>query len=255
MQPEVTLLDEAPRRQARSFLLGKIAEYLTVCVFVLTIMAYEWAHWYFKWTPHPMLFTGVGVCLVGYAVVRITMMIPKLQALKREERAASSYNAALQQLTTSGWFVFHRVRDSQGRGIGTILVGPCGVFNLTARYASRSGRVFEVIQEDIHGTIMVGSHQALGNPRDQARRATMSAYKLLAEEGMETIPIQPVVIFPAWEVSPRLASEEETNGREETPVWIMNEAMLQEKLVALTPVLEPKEVIRLCTLFDKFSAS
>ena len=255
MQPEVTLLDETPRRQARSFLLGKIAEYLTVCVFVLTIMAYEWAHWYFHWTTHPMIFTSVGICLVGYAVVRMGMMVPRLRALKQEERAASSYNAALQQLTTRGWFVFHRVRDSQGRGIGTMLVGPCGVFNITARYASRSGRVFEVIQEDVNGTIMVGSHQALGNPRDQARRATMNAYKLLAEEGMETIPIQPVVIFPAWEVSPRLASEEDTNEREETPVWIMNEAMLQEKLAVLPPILEPKEVIRLCTLFDKFSAS
>jgi hypothetical protein len=201
-----------------------------------------------------MLFTGVGVCLVGYAVVRIAMMFPKLRALKQEERAANSYNTALRQLTTSGWFVFHRVRDSQGRGIGTILVGPCGLFNLTARYASRSGRVFEVIQEDVNGAIMVGSHQALGNPRDQARRATMTAYKLLAEEGLETIPIQPVVIFPAWEVSPRLASDEEMTEREETPVWIMNEAMLQDKLAALPPILEPKEVIRLCTLFDKFSA-
>lgn len=95
-QPEFSLLDEVPRRQERSRVLGTITEYLTVSVFVLTIMAYQWIHWLFKWDPHPLVFTIIGGCLIGYAIIRISMMIPRLKALKLEAASARNYQNALQ---------------------------------------------------------------------------------------------------------------------------------------------------------------
>lgn len=243
-QPEFSLLNEGPRRQERSLVLGTITEYLTVSGFVLTIMAYQWIHWLFKWEPHPLIFTIIGGCLIGYAIIRISMMIPRLNALKLESAAARNYQNALQQLSTGGWYVFHRVHDGENHHLGTIIVGPGGVYCLTARHITRLGDTPQVIEESSDGSLSLGGTPLLGNPQQQAQRATMQAYSLLAKAGLDTISIQPVLVFPSW----RIVSPHEAN-----PVWVLNENLLLQRMRDLPSTLEPKQVIELCTIFERYA--
>jgi hypothetical protein len=247
-QPEVSLLDEHPRKEERSMLLGKIAEYMMVSVFVLTLVAYEWAHWYFKWQPHPLAFGLVGIAIVGYACIRVGMMLPKLRALKLEAAAAEHFKQVLTQLSNQGCYVFNQVAAPQNRQIATLVVSRAGVFCLFVRYPSRTGGLFEAIEFTPPEKLLVGGHPVPGNPCQQARYMTMSAYALLAEAGLDTVSIQPVVIFPTWSIkendSPALSADE-------VPVWVMNETSLCEKLSQLPPVLEPRTVIELCTLLEQ----
>ena len=245
-QPEFSLLDEVPRRQERSKVLGTITEYLTVSVFVLTIMAYQWIHWLFKWEPHPLIFSVIGGCLIGYAIIRICMMIPRLNALKLEAASARNYQNALQQLSARGWYVFHRVNGGENNHLGTMIVGPAGVYCLTARHISRLGDAPQVIEEGTDGSLTLGGTPLLGNPQQQAQRATMQAYHLLSKAGLDTISIQPVLVFPSW----RIVSPHEAN-----PVWVLNENLLLQRLSDLPSVLEPKQVIELCTLLERYAAS
>lgn len=246
-RPEVSLLDENPRREKRSALLGKIAEYMTVSMFVLTVISYEWAHWYFKWTPHPLIFGVVGGALVAYALLRVGLLLPRLRALKKESQAAGQYRQSLRQLAAHGWYVFRDVRDARGFVVGNVVAGPGGLFALTARYLSRSGTEFESIEVSRNETISINGHIPIGQPVLQARHAAAALYSILAGAGLDTVEVRPVVVFPLWRIKGR-ENDEET---QETEVWALNEIELVEKLTALPPVLEPKTVIELCTLLEK----
>jgi hypothetical protein len=247
-RPEVSLLDELPRREERAILLGKIAEYMTVSVFVLTLVAYEWAHWYFHWQPQPLAFGLVGLALVGYSCIRVGMMLPKLRGLKLEAAAATQFQGVLEQLSARGCYVFNRLAAPQGQRIATLVVSPAGVFCLFVRYLSRPGGIFESIEFTPPETLRVDGHPVPGNPCAQARRMMMSAYALLAEAGLETVAIQPVVVFPTWSIK----ETEVTNpATEEVSVWVVDENALLERLRNQPSILEPKTVIALCTFLEK----
>lgn len=248
-RPEVSLLDETPRRQERSAVLGKIAEYMTVSTFVLTIIAYEWAHWYFHWTPRPFLFAALGGSLIIYALLRICLLLPKLSKLKQEAQAAEQYGLALQQLAAKGWYVFKDVRDQKGYNIGNVVAGQGGLFALTARHLTRSDADFECIELGANGTLLINGAEPLGEPIVQARCAATALYSILAEAGLDTVEVMPVVIFPLW----RIKHGEPQEEQEDPEVWVLNEAELMDKLMNLPPALEPKSVIQLCTVLEKYS--
>jgi cell division protein FtsB len=189
-----------------------------------------------------MIFSVLGAGLIGYALVRIAMLLPRLHSLKLQAAAALNYQAALQQLATRGWYVFHQIRDGERRQLGTIVLSAGGVFCLTARHLSRSAHSVETIDEAQDGSLMIGNNPLLGNPPQQAQRATMGIYNLLGSAGLDTVSIQPVLVFPSWTIVP---------APEPNPVWVLNENMLLERLQELPVVLEPKQVIELCTLFDR----
>lgn len=219
-----------------------MAEYLTVSVVVLTIMTYEWAHWYFEWTPNPGVFLIMGFGLIAYALTRVVMLFPKLRALKQEARASQNYQHALTELAERGWLIFHDVKDAQGRNLGSLLVGAAGVYNIHVRSQSRAGSGSEIIEERADGSIWVAGNPALGNPKQQASRATKSVYQMLAAAGLETVSIQTIVVYPAWGIDSRIEIPEEET------VWVLNESMLVDRLKNLPPSLEAKQVIELCSL-------
>ena len=231
-------------------LLGKIAEYMTVSVFVLTLVAYEWAHWYFHWQPQPLAFGLVGLALVGYACIRVGMLLPKLRGLKLEAVAAAQFQQVLKQLSTRGCYVFNQLSAPHGQRISTLVVGPAGVFCLFVRYLSRPGGIFESVEFTPPETLKVEGHPVPGNPCAQARRMMMSAYALLAEGGLETVPIQPIVVFPTWSIKETEITEAEEAASEEVNVWVVNETSLLERLHNKPSVLEPKTVIALCTFLE-----
>ncbi len=229
-------------------MLGKIAEYMTVSVFVLTLVAYEWAHWYFHWQPQPLAFGLVGLALVGYACIRVGMMLPKLRGIKLEAAAAAQFQQVLEQLSTRGCYVFNQLTAPHGQRIATLVVSPAGVFCLFVRYLSRPGGIFDTIEFTPPELLRVNDHAVPGNPCAQARRMMMSAYALLAEAGLETVAIQPVVVFPTWSIN----EAETTNPvASEVPVWVVNETLLLERLSNQPSILEPKTLITLCTFLEK----
>ncbi len=245
-QPRLTVFDEEGRLEERSHLLGKIAEYSVVCVFVLTLVVYEWAHWYFHWKPQPVLFGVVGLCLVGYAAVRISFIIPKLRALKAERHAAHSVRTELRSLAGRGWYVFDSVVEPDGRFLGTVVVGAPGVFSVTTRFISRRGAAFENVEQPDQKTILAGGRTALADPLGQARRSAQALYALLARENLDTVTVMPVLVFPGWKVG-SLPREEERD------VLVGNEDIFLECLANMPSLLEARQVIQVCSLLEKLS--
>lgn len=243
--PAVNLLNQTARDEERSFLLGKITEYLAVSIFVMTLVAYEWAHWYFRWQPNPFVFAILGVPLVGYALVRVWFILPKLHALRLQQTASKTMKSALEALASRGFYVFHNVSDPSGWHIGSVVVGPVGTFSVTARYASRRGEAMETVDHLDRNTVRLAGHEALADPLGQARRSSFALYGLLTAANLDTVPVQPLLAFPGWPLGKKPSGEERD-------VWVINEHTLEKELTGLPPVLEPKDLIGVCTVLEKF---
>ncbi len=228
-------------------LLGKIAEYLTVSVFVLTLVAYEWMHWYFHWKPQPLGFGLVGMAIVGYACIRVGLILPRLRSLKLETAAAWQFQDALQQLSLRGCYVFNDVATTQGQFVGTLVVAPAGVFCLLVRYLSRSHDFFEGVTFQAPEQLTVGGHPVPGTPCVQIRRMCQHAGALLEQAGLPPVPVQPIVVFPAWTIK----LETPPADSPEPALWVVNETSLIEQILSLPPTLEPKTVIELCTCLER----
>jgi hypothetical protein len=240
------LLDETAGRNERAAMMGKITEYLVVCIFILTLVAYEWMHWHFNWRTRPVVFSILGVCLTGYAAVRIGFMIPRLRLLKMERESRDHLRSVLKSLASSGFYLFDQVVDAQGRFIGSVLLGERGVFTVTARFVSRPGVPFESITSGAEGRLRAGDHEILADPLGQARRSASLLYGLLARENLETVAVQPLLVFPGWKIGGI-----EQDGAEE--VRIVNEKSLGEEIPQLPRTVEPGTVIRLCQAMDRWS--
>jgi len=243
-RPYVNLLNEGAQREERSHLLGKVTEYLVVSIFVMTLVAHEWAHWYFKWTPQPMVFAVLGVPLVGYALVRVWFLLTRLHHLRVQQNASRSLKSAIESLSEKGWYVFHNVRDTTGWNVGSVIVGPGGAFTVTARFATRRGEAGETVDHLDRHTLRLADHEALADPLGQARRSAFALYGLLSSANLDTVPVQPILVFPGWPLGRR-------PPQEERDVWVANEQSLAGEFSDLPKVLEPRDLIGICTVLER----
>ena len=93
-------------------------------------------------------------------------------------------------------------------------------------------------------SLRIGSHEVLADPLDQARRAAAGLYEMLGAEGIETVPVQPVVVFPGWTVRrPETFTDPE--------VLVVGDQSLEEAIRGAANRLEPRDVIAVCLLLEK----
>ncbi len=243
-RPVIDLFNESTQREERSRLLGKITEYLFVSIFVMTLVAYEWALWFFQWTPRPLVFAALGIPLVSYALVRVAFLWRRLHGLHLQQNAAQNLKSSVENLSEFGYFVFHNIRDGTGWDLGSVIVGPPGAFTLTARFATRNGRFGECLDHLDRHTLHLAGREPLADPLGHARRSAFALYSLLATANLETIPVQPILIFPGWPLGKQPPGEERD-------VWVVNEQGLASELTHLPKLLEPKDLIGVCTLLER----
>ena len=80
----------------------------------------------------------------------------------------------------------------------------------------------------------IAGHPVFADPVGQARQAAAALYSAFAQEGLETIPVRPVVIFPGWNIR---------HAGEDNDVLIVNERELVEQVLNSPTVMEPRELI------------
>jgi hypothetical protein len=239
----VSLTDEAGSNERRTRLLARVAEYLLVSLIVLVIAGIEVERWYFNAPPQPVWVCDFAASLIGYAAVRVWSILPQLRILGREREARRLPRHVLQGLCAKGYLLFEGVTGDRGWSLGPVVVGPTGVFCLVSRFVPRGRDLSEKVihQDDI--PLRIGSHEVLADPLDQARRAAAGPYEILGAEGLETVPGEPVVIFPRWTVR-----------RPETftdPEVIVGGQSHEEAIRGAANRLDPREVIAVCLLLEK----
>lgn len=240
----LSLMDETGSSERRTRLLARVAEYLLVSLIVLVIAGIEVGRWYFNTPPQPVWVCVFAAGLIGYAAVRIWFILPQLRTLGREREARRLLRLVLQGLCAKGYVLFEGVTGPRGWSLGSVVVGPTGVFCLVSRFLPRGRDLSEQVVHLDDTSLRIGSREILADPLDQARRAAGGLYELLGSEGLETVPVQPVVIFPGWTVQrPESFADPE--------VLVVGDQSLEEAIRRTPGRLEPRQVIAVCLLLEK----
>ncbi len=177
---------------------GLLGPYLFASVFLL-LAALEWWRDAMNMKPAPWLFTLAAVGATLYAVVRGTLTLRRLKALKlgREgERAVAQY---LEWFRTTGFFVLHDV-PNDGANIDHVLLGTKGLFTIETKTISKPARG-ECKVRVADGQVRVNGKVVDRDPLVQAKAQARWLSNFLTEARFRPF-VQPVVVFPGWFVEP-----------------------------------------------------
>lgn len=246
--PRLSLFDEVGTQERESAVSGRIAEYAIITLVVLVIAGLELARWFFDAKPQPLLFGFVAVGITAYSAVRIGLLWRQLRSVRRGQQAQYSLRAAVDDICARGWLLFDGLTDGRGHLLGSVLAGPGGLFTLIPRFLAHGGNPSEKVSRRDADTLCIGSQTVLADPIGQARRAAHSLYDVLAAEGLDTISVQPAVVFPGWNV------EQPKDGDEED-VWLLSDADIVPRLTQAPTVLEARDLIAVSLLLERLSHS
>ena len=240
----LSLTAEEASGERRARLLGQVAEYALVSLVVLVIAGIEVGRWYFKTPPQPGLVCLFGAGLIGYAAVRVWFILPQLRVLSRERGARKMLKAALDSLCAKGYMLFEGVMGPRGWLVGSVVAGPTGVFCLVSRFVPRGQNLSEKVEHLSDTTLRIAGREVMADPLDQARRAAAGLYEMLAAEGLDSVPVQPMVVFPGWTV-------DRPDNFSEPEVIVAGEQSLEAEIRQAAHRMEPKEVIAVSLLLEK----
>ena len=245
--PRISLFDESSSRERQSALTGRIAEYAIITFVVLVIAGMEIARWKFNSPPQPMLFSFVAVCLTAYAATRVVFIWRQLAVLRREQLARQNLRSAIDDICARGWLLFDGITDPRGHLLGSVLAGPGGVFSLIPRFIARGGNLHERVEQPDADTLTISGQKVLADPLGQARRAARSLYEVLAAEGLDTVPVQPVVVFPGWQV----AAPPDAVAAD---VWVLSDRDIVPRLTQAPTVMEARDLIAVSLLLERLAS-
>ena len=240
----LSLTAEEVSGERRARLLGQVAEYALVSLVVLVIAGIEVGRWYFKTPPQPGWICVFAAGLISYAAVRVWFILPQLRALSRERGARRLLKAALDSLCAKGYVLFEGVMGPRGWLVGSVVAGPTGVFCLVSRFVPRGQKLSEKVEHLSDTTLRIAGREVMADPLDQARRAATGLYEMLAAEGLDTVPVQPVVVFPGWTV-------DRPDSFSEPEVIVAGEQSLETEIRQAPHRMEPKDVIAVSLLLEK----
>ena len=240
----LSLTGEEVSGERRARLLGQVAEYALVSLIVLVIAGIEVGRWYFNTPPQPVWVCVFAAGLIGYAAVRVWFILPQLRTLVREREARRLLKAALAGLCAKGYILFEGVMGPRGWLIGSVVAGPTGLFCLVSRYVPRGKNLTGKVEHVSDTSLRIAGREVIADPLDQARRAATGLYEMLAAEGLETVTVQPVVVFPGWTV-------QRSNTFADPEVIVAGEQSLEAEIRQATTRMEPREVIAVSLLLER----
>ncbi len=240
----LSLTGDEAGSEPRARLLGQIAEYALVSLVLLVIAGIEVGRWYFNTPPQPEWVCAFAAGLIAYAAARVWFILPQLRILSREAESRRLLKLALNHLCAKGYILFEGLVTPRGSLLGSVIVGPTGVFCLISRFVPRGGDLTEKIEHVSNTSLLIAGREIMADPLAQARRAASALYLMLADEGLDTVPVQPMVVLPGWTV-------ERPVSFADPEVLVANEQSLEAEIRYASSAMEPKEVIAVSLFLEK----
>ncbi len=240
----VSLIDERNGGERRAQLVGRVAEYLLVALIVLVIAGIEVGRWYFRTPPQPVWVCAFAAGVSVYAALRVWLILPQLRVLNRERESTRLLRSAVENLCSRGYVLFEGVTSPRGWSLGSVLAGPTGVFCLVPRFLPRGRDLTERILHADNASLKIGDREVMADPMEQARRAATGLYELFALEGLDTVPVQPMVVFPGWSV-------EQAADFTDPEVLVTGDQELEQAVRSTAIHMEPRQMIAVSELLEK----
>ncbi len=241
IHPRLAVFDESITQERRSALASRIAEYSLVAAVVLVIAGIEITRYLFHSPPQPLLFGIAAAVIIGYASVRIGFILKQLGTLRREQEARASLRSSIEDLCGRGYLLFDGITDPRGHLLGSVILGPSGVFTVVPRFLPRGDDLGEKIDVLDDQRVEIEGNRILADPLGQARRAASALYTYLAEHELTAITVHPVVVFPGWKV----------RVHQQSDVITVDERELTHRILQMPTVLEAKDLIGASLVLEK----
>ncbi|MGK0188689.1 MAG: hypothetical protein ACI9R3_004501 [Verrucomicrobiales bacterium] len=244
--PVMALPGQSLHENARAQHHGRIAEYIIVAAFTAIMASFEWVRSWIALPPQPVAVSFLAAGLIVYASVRIYLLTRKLKALNAERDGRKRLQEHVQQLGDRGYYAFDGIIDGYGMSIGSVLVGPGGLFVLEVKTYTQSGSPRDRIEQPTPETLFIGGRPAIGNPLRQARNSARRLAMTLESQGAAGYNPLALLVFPGWRIG---------KAHEKGDVRVINETMLADYLKSRPNVLEARDVIVLCEALDACRAA
>jgi len=202
-------LDKRIRDLSQDF----ISEELPIAAMLCAFAAMEWYRFYAKIPPMPRLYTFMALIGVVWAYFKMSKRSREIKDLKlglTGERAVGQHLS--ETLSPLKYQVFHDI-PGQGFNIDHVIIGPTGIFSIETKTRSKPSEGEPHIQYDGQ-TIKVNGALPDRDAVKQAKAEASWLSEILEQSTGKKFPVQPIVIFPGWFISPGPAHAE---------VWVLNE--------------------------------
>lgn len=152
----------------------------------------------------------------------------------RAGEARRNLKTALDQLSAKGFLLFEGLTGP--RGWDPWWGSPPACFALSRAMSRVTKNLPEKVEHLDHATLRIAGCGVMADPLDQARRAAAGLYEMLAAEGLDTVPVQPMVIFPGWAV-------DRPDTFSDPGVIITGEQSLEAEIRQGDARMEPRDVV------------
>jgi len=215
----------------------EIDQYAAVAAAAVSLAAYEWIAWFFRWPRNPIVLTIFAVVVVAYSLLRVRSAKKRLRLLQLGRDGERAVADALDEVRGKGAVVLHDIVGG-GFNVDHVVLARRGIYAVeTKTYTKWAGA--EITYDG--KTVKAGGWDP---PRDPIRQATLVADWLrstLNEMTGKHYHVRPVVVFPGWYVR--------NQGPPDKPeVWVLNPSQLPAIIARQQPSL-PEEDVRAAVYF------
>jgi len=189
-----------------------------------------WMEWfgYLTHAPRrPVLFTGVALIAIGYAVYRTIFIRAKVKQLRLGRDGERCVGQFLERLREEGAQVFHDI-PAEGFNLDHVVISPRGVYAIETKTWSKPWAKATIT---VNGnSLRVAGRAPDRNPIEQVESAARWLASLLEKSTGKLFTVRGVVVFPGWFVEP---------PSQRGPIWVLEPKMLpgfiQQEPVTVTP--------------------
>jgi hypothetical protein len=150
-----------------------------------------------------IVFLAAAVLLQAWILARLWAELRRARKLVRAQEARVAAGEELEELRHMGYYVFHDVPSAtQGENLDHIVVGPAGVFAVSAKARSGRGANHDMdaweVTYDGEKLQFPGWEETL--PLGQAIAKADWLFEWLYDELGEPVPVRPILVLPGWSV-------------------------------------------------------
>ncbi len=230
--PPVHIPGQSLDKQIQLIQDDRVMEPITSAFMITVLAALEWYRYYMEIPPAPRLYTFIALVAVWWTYRKTRKAYREIKDLKlglAGERAVGQHLS--ETPAPLKYQIFHDI-PGEGFNVDHVVIGPTGIFSIETKTRSKPTEGEPHIQYDGE-TIKVNGTSPDRNPVKQAKAGASWLSEILEQSTGKKFPVQPIVIFPGWFISPGPAHAE---------VWVLNEKAAPAFIQNARHTIQPEDI-------------
>ncbi|MCX6735866.1 MAG: nuclease-related domain-containing protein [Candidatus Parcubacteria bacterium] len=198
----------------QDFVDEKLIFYLFYITVIVIVIIGEWVRFFWKFEPHPVVISIVGLIVVIYLVNQIFNNLKDVKKLKKGRDGEREVGQYLEEMRSTGALIFHDILGPNFN-IDHVIVSPHGIFTVETKTWSKRAKNESIKFDGKH--LIVNGYSPDRDPLAQSLAQSQWLKNLLKESTGKEFIVNPVIVFNGWFVE-----SETTRQVKEYGVLVLN---------------------------------